>query len=171
MSGRTEIEAKTERRVRTEKFDVQFVDGLADGWVFGVAKAFENPMDICYMQYVDKEKTKEFYRSNLGNLKSTKKFYRGALTRRNPPVRSFGEGDVFFDPPETHRRIWEEALKYLVRAIQIQRALPDSLDRNKNLIPGLVDFTLTHYKDGKVQSVEEKQMLQAEFESFLRFGK
>lgn len=166
----TENAAK--KRRRTEKIGIEFNEhGEAIDWVFDVVDAFKESLDIKYMQYVDKEKTKEL-RRKLGRDKdgSGKPVVatRMAWTRGVPPTLSFQQGHVFYDPPGARRKgmPWNDALAVMRRAVRVREAKPDTEDGQR----GWVKFELSHYEQGKVLRTEQYQCSQQELEIFLKTG-
>jgi hypothetical protein len=45
--------------MRTEYFDIAFIDGRADGWVFGVPERFRDQLDIKYSELVDRKESRK----------------------------------------------------------------------------------------------------------------
>jgi hypothetical protein len=168
----THYERKTNkfRHRRTENFGIIFKNGMADEWVFGVPEAFKLTLDILHYWYVDKKKTEELRRvleptNSNGEKRPTA--YRSAWSRGSPPVRSFAEGHIFYDPPAVRQMVWSDALKVLRRAVQVCKAEPDI----KGGPEGWVRFVINYYDEGGYVARTEEQILsQAEFEWFLRGG-
>jgi hypothetical protein len=88
----TSVSPISQKRTRTEKVDITFKKGLAEGWAFGVSEAFRETLDILYVE------------------RRKQKVPRWVWTRGVPPARSFGQGHVFYDPPRAHGRVREELL-------------------------------------------------------------
>ena len=156
---------------RTEDFDITFKNGIADGWAFGVPEVFRKTLDILYVQYADKEKTREM-RYGIGETKRkgqrNLRFQRMAWTRGSPPVRSFDVGHVFYDPPVARQLVWSDALKILRRVVQVCDAKPDT----KSGLQGWVRFVINYYDEcGYIVRTEERTLSQANFELFLRSGR
>jgi hypothetical protein len=154
---------------RTENFGINFKDGLAENWVFGVPAAFRKQLDIVWQQYVDKGKTKELWKKDPGLRWENDQLptvYRMAWSRGVPPLLCFEVGDVVYDPPDARNMAWVDALKILRRAVQVIDAKPNT----EPGIGGWVKFDLRYYNAGKVVFTEELTLSNAEFESFLRTG-
>jgi hypothetical protein len=167
---RPALKKKKDRYRRIEDFDIKFKNSIADGWAFGVRESFRKVLDILYIQYVDKEKTREL-RGRIGRTKhkshKTLRVYRMAWTRGSPPLRSFDVGHVFYDPPAARQLVWSDALKVLRRVVQVCDAEPDA----KSGLQGWVRFVINYYDErGYIVRIEERTVSQANFELFLRSG-
>lgn len=152
---------------RTQQFGIEFEDKLASGWVFSVHEAFRDQLDIGYLNYVDKEQSKELRKKQpLGEDGKVSTVIRQAWSRGVPPTLSFGVGETFFDPAPARNMNWADALKVLKRHVQISEAKPDNEFGGK----GWVKFKVNHYESSQIVGTDNRQMSQAEFETFLRFG-
>ncbi len=92
---------------------------------------------------------KECYRNEL-DIKYTerKKNKQSFFEWTQGPYFSFAEGHLFIIPPKlTKKDRWGEAIKAIKIACKITSATPTILDKNKNLVEGMVNFTI--YKPDK----------------------
>ena len=132
---------------RTEDFGIEFADKLATGWAFSVQEAFRDQLDILYLVYVDKEKSKELRKTQpLGEDGKSSKVMRAAWSRGVPPLLRFDAGHIFYDPPAARNMVWGDALKVLKRAVQITEAKPDDQPGSG----GWVKAKIYHYEAGVV---------------------
>jgi hypothetical protein len=87
------------------------------------------------------------------------------------PYFSFAEGHLFYDTPKAYKK-WAEAIKAIKTACQIISATPTILDRNKNLVEGMVKF-IVYKPDEKftsLKAVKDYKLSQTEFVNFLKTG-
>jgi hypothetical protein len=148
---------------RIEDFGIVFVNGLAEGWIFGVHEAFRASMDVNYTPRVDKERTKAARRINP----KAPSVYRKVWTRGNPPLLSFERGHVFHGPLDEQTMNSGEASKAPWRIVRVRDAAPDG-DNGRD---GWVVFDIEHYEDGRrVRTDGGHRCSQADFEKFLRSG-
>ncbi len=140
--------SKKRRRTRTSDTGIKFSDGYASEWAFGVPQEFRDALDIKYLSYKAKGVSAETW------------------TRGQPPVLSFTEGHVFYQPRECRDLLWDNALKRLEKSVLIRDAAPDKEDGTE----GWVEFELRIYRAGKVAKSESLRSSQAAFEVFLRSG-
>lgn len=128
-----------------------FVNGYADGWYMAVKECYRNALDIKYTER--KKDKKSFFEWTQG------------------PYFSFAEGHLFYDTPKAYKK-WEQAIEAIKIACKIVSATPTSLDKNKNLVEGMVVFTI--YKpDAKRTSLKADKdytLSQTEFVNFLKTG-
>lgn len=115
---------------------------------------------------------KECYRNELDiKLTERKKNKKSFEEWTQGPYFSFAEGHLFYDIPKAYGK-WREALKAIRLACQITSATPTILDKNKNLVEGMVTFTI--YKPDKqfasLIAVKEYKLSQREFVNFLKTG-
>ena len=84
----------------------------------------------------------------------------------------FAEGDLFYDTPKAYKK-WNQAIKAIKIACKITSATPTMLDKNKNLLEGVVNFTI--YKpDKQLESLiatRDYKVSQEGFVNFLRTGR
>ena len=131
-----------------------FFKGYADGWFMAVKECYRNELDI---EYSERKKDKEsFFEWTQG------------------PYFSFAEGHLFYDTPKAYEKgkKWGQAIKAIKIACKITSATPTILDKNKNLVEGVVNFTI--YKPDKeftsLIAVKEYKLSQREFVNFLKTG-
>ncbi len=128
-----------------------FVNGYADGWFMAVKECYRNQLDI---KFTERKKNKQSF-----------------LEWTQGPYFSFAEGHLFYDTPKAYRK-WGQALKAIKIACKITSATPTILDKNKNLVEGMVNFTI--YKPDKESTsliaVKEYKLSQREFVNFLKTG-
>lgn len=158
------------RSSRTEDIGISWIDGLAEGWVFGVQDALKPALDVALTRYVDKQKTKAL-REKKGKSRDDDGnpyvVFRMAETRGQPPKRSFKEGDVFYEPAHAGRLAWGDALPILVRVVQVTAAEPD----NEEWSDGWVVLNILHFKEGLLTGSErDLKMSQDQLEHGLRSG-
>lgn len=131
-------------------------NGDVIGWVFGVPSVF--------------------LRAAMG-FKETKGEVSGnrqarLWTRKQPILRTFKLGDVFYEPPAARHLVWKDALKILRHAVQIVSATPDHAGARRGSIErGQIEFTVTDYAHGKAQRSTKHRTTQEQFEEFLRAGR
>lgn len=179
-------------RRRTEALNPNFDGGMAVGWAFGVADAFQMNLDIRYDQRIDSaaSKAKEL---QLGRkLKPNEKVTRFVWTQGTPPAYSFARGHIFHDPPSAHSGVWSEELSTLRRSIVIldaksdsgalaEIATPDASGDETTIViesesesesdsNGWVDFEIHYYKDGQLMGREKSSRSQSAFVELLRTG-
>jgi hypothetical protein len=165
-----DAEKKRKIRPRTTELGVNFVDGNAEGWFFGVPDVFRSAMDIHFGRFVNKEATKKLraekgVRDDDGKLRNA---YGHEWRRGIPPARSFSQGDVFYNPPTVRKMLWSEALPLLNAIVRVTDAQPDSLEEGNG---GWIEFEVTEYDRGAPSGTKKFNSLQGEFETFLRTGK
>lgn len=87
------------------------------------------------------------------------------------PYFSFAEGHLFYNTPKAYSK-WEEAIKHIKFACQITSATPTILNRNKNLVEGLVEFTIYEPDENfrSLKALNNYKLSQKEFVSFLQTG-
>lgn len=152
---------------RTESFDVKFTDKLAEDWAFSVHEAFRDQLDILYLEYVDRERSKELRKIQpFGDDGKPSKVMRGAWSQGVPPTLRFDVGHVFYDPPAAKNMAWSDTLEVLKRAVQVVEAKPDDQPGSG----GWVKIKLYQYENRTIARTDEHTMSQAEFVGFLRFG-
>jgi hypothetical protein len=176
-------------RRRTEQLGIEFVDGLAKGWTFGLVDAFKINLDIRLDQRIDSvaSRTKE---QKLGRkLNTNEKVLRNVWTRGVPPAFSLSRGHIFHEPPEVHKLPWDEALKVLRTTVSIIGAQPDAgalievlpqdddaegasviESEERSDRRGWVEIEILHYEAGEVRRKEKTVMFQSAFAEFLRTG-
>jgi hypothetical protein len=130
-----------------------FVKGYAEGWFMAVKECYRNELDI---KLTERKKDKQPY-----------------LEWTQGPYFSFAEGHLFYDTPQAYRkRKWGQALKVIKKACKITSSTPTTLDKNKNLVEGTVDFTM--YKPDKkatsLIAIRDYKVSQREFVNFLKTG-
>lgn len=140
-----------DNRKRHSQLVAHFVGGYAKGWDMAVKECYRNELDI---KYTERKKNKQsFWEWTQG------------------PYFSFAEGDLFYNTPKAYGK-WEEAIKDIKIACQITSATPTILGRNKELVEGIVNFTI--YKpDEKLTSMKvlkSYKLTQKEFFNFLKSG-
>jgi hypothetical protein len=88
------------------------------------------------------------------------------------PYFCFAEGHLFYDTPKAYDK-WEEALKVIKKACKITSATPTIIDKNKNIVEGMVNFTM--YKPNKkatsLIAIQNYKVSQEGFVNFLRTGR
>src|SRR5947209_1131129 len=97
-------------RRRTEQLGIEFVDGLASGWAFGLVEAFMLNLDIRLDQRIDPAASKAKEQALGRKLQPNEKVLRRVWTRGVPPAYSFSRGHMFHEPPEVHKLTWDDAL-------------------------------------------------------------
>ncbi|HZV47963.1 MAG TPA: hypothetical protein VFG06_11550 [Thermodesulfovibrionales bacterium] len=140
-----------DNRKRHLQLVAHFVNGYAEGWYMAVKQSYRNELDI---KYTERKKNKQsFWEWTQG------------------PYFSFAEGHLFYDTPKAYKK-WAEAIKAIKTACQIISATPTILDRNKNLVEGMVKFTV--YKPDEkftsLKAVKDYKLSQTEFVNFLKTG-
>lgn len=129
-----------------------FVSGYADGWFMAVKECYRNQLDI---KLTERKKNKQSY-----------------LEWTQGPYFSFAEGHLFYDTPKAYKK-WNQAIKAIKIACKITSATPTMLDKNKNLLEGVVNFTI--YKpDKQLESLiatRDYKVSQEGFVNFLRTGR
>ncbi len=175
------------RAKRIEELNVEFVDGMAKGWVFGVRDAFRMQLDIRLDSRVDTE-TNAAKKAKLGRpLNANEKATRRVWTEGAPPAYGFDRGHVFHDPPACHvtaavpRRTLVVLLARpdagaLVQKIVFDENGEESTQTASDDVPhlgcGWVDYELFDYgADGVAVSREKSTLTQADFARLLRTGK
>lgn len=177
-------------RRRTEILNLNFRDGMAVGWAFGVVDAFRMNLDIRYDQRIDSAASKAKGLKLGRKLKPNEKVTRSVWTQGVPPAYSFARGHIFHDPPTAHTGVWSETLPILLRAIVILDAKPDSgalteiatsddsgdettiviESQPESDIDGWVDFEILYYEDGQLMGREKSSRSQTAFVELLRTG-
>jgi hypothetical protein len=137
---------------RETRLIADFVNGYAHGWFMAVKECYRNELDI---KYSERKKDKHsFFEWTQG------------------PYFSFAEGDLFYDSPKAYKK-WGQALKAIKIACKISSATPTILNKNKNLVEGVVNFTI--YKPDKecesLIAVQDYKVSQREFVNFLKTGR
>jgi hypothetical protein len=140
-----------DNRKRHSQLAADFVNGYAKGWDMAVKESYRNELDI---KYTERKKNKQsFWEWTQG------------------PYFSFAEGHLFYNTPKAYGK-WEQAIKVIKIACQITSATPTILDRNTNLIEGIVNFTI--YKPDEkltfLKAVKNYKLSQKEFVIFLKTG-
>jgi hypothetical protein len=129
-----------------------FVKGYAEGWFMAVKECYRNELDI---KFTERKK----------DNKSYSEWTQG-------PYYSFAEGHLFYNTPKAYKK-WSQAIKAIKIACKITSASPTILDKNKNLVEGVVNFTI--YKPdkggGSLRAVREYKLSQREFVEFLKTGR
>ena len=129
-----------------------FVNGFADGWVMAVKECYRNELDI---KLTERMRDKQPY-----------------LEWTQGPYFSFDEGHLFYDTPKAYQK-WGQALKTIKIACKITSATPTTLDKDKNLVEGVVEFT--KYKPDanftSMVAVQDYKLSQREFVNFLKTGR
>lgn len=161
------------KRKRTSNYGINFVGGYADGWFFGVPEEFKPAMDIRFLRYIDKQKSKiarEKLKEKTGNTKdqfgNLPTVYKSEWTRGIPPARSYDVGDKFYRPAIARKMVWEEAIKLLSHVVTVKAAQPDDDHGNG----GWVEFELVLYSNSKPTKSSTHKASQSEFELFLQTG-
>jgi len=131
-----------------------FFKGYADGWFMAVKECYRNELDI---EYSERKKDKEsFFEWTQG------------------PYFSFAEGHLFYDTPKAYEKgkKWGQAIKAIKIACKITSATPTILDKNKNLVQGMVNFTIykPDQKCASLIAVQDYGLSQEEFVNFLKTG-
>ncbi len=129
-----------------------FVNGYADGWFMAVKECYRNQLDI---KLTERKKNKQSY-----------------LEWTQGPYFSFAEGHLFYDTPKAYKK-WGQALKAIRIACKITSATPSILNKNKNLVEGVVNIT-TYKPDKECESlitVRNYKVSQREFVNFLKTGR
>lgn len=176
-------------RRRTEQLSIEFEDGLAKGWAFGVADAFRINLDIRLDQRIDSFASKAKELAIGRKLQPNEKMLRKVWTRGVPPAYSFARGHMFHEPPEAHSLPWDQALRVLRRSIVVLDAQPDAgalievlakddEDESSSVMEvsdasnkrGWVEIEVHYYESGEFQRKESTVMFQAAFSEFLRTG-
>jgi hypothetical protein len=142
---------KMDNRKRHSQIVAHFVNGYAEGWHMAVKECYRNELDI---KYTERKKNKQsFWEWTQG------------------PYYSFAEGHLFYNTPKAYSK-WEEAIKNIKIACQITSAIPTILDRNKNLIEGMVEFTIYEpdKKFASLKVLKDYKLSQKEFVNFLKTG-
>lgn len=148
------------RRRRIEDFGIEFSGGHAVGWAFDVSEFHRENLDILYVTRIDKEKSTDEL-----------KVYKKVWARGIPPVLSFSEGSIFYEPPGPREMPWNDAIQTVERSVQILTASSDQeSSRNKSRVNGNVKCVIKEYEFGKIKSEGIFEMTQREFEYFLRTG-
>ena len=131
-------------------------NGEAIGWVFGVPSVFlRSAMGF-------KEAKGEADRSSRARV----------WTRKQPVLRTFKLGDLFYEPPGVRHLIWKDAIRMLRRSAQVVSATPDHVGAKRGLVvPGQVEFTVTDYVHGSARRSTKHRTTQEQFEEFLRMGR
>lgn len=161
-------DAEKSRRNRTEHHGIDFVNGTAQGWHFGVPEAFKVPLDIRSRIYVDREASNRL-RHEAGKTAAEAPnltVYKTLWTRGIPPALSFKEGDVFYYPHKVRALVWEKALQKLKASVIVKEAQPDD-DSGKG---GWVEYEASEFRDGEKISTVRGRITQKQFETLLRTG-
>jgi len=137
---------------RETRLIADFVNGYAVGWFMAVKECYQNQLDI--------------------KLTERKKNKQSSLEWTQGPYFCFTEGHLFYDTPKAYNK-WEQALKAIKKACKITSATPTTIDRNKNLVEGVVNFTT--YKPNKkatsLIAIRDYKVSQREFVDFLKTGR
>jgi len=176
-------------RRRTEHVDIEFTNGFAKGWAFGVVDAFRLNLDIRLDQRIDSVASKAKENAVGRKLQPNEKVLRRVWTRGVPPAYSFSRGHLFHEPPEAHTSPWGEASKVLRRTVSIVDAQPDAgalievlpqeeddtagrevTESAESGRRGWVEMEILHYSFGNLQHKEKTLMYQSAFAEFLRTG-
>jgi hypothetical protein len=142
---------KMDHTKRHSQIVAHFVNGYAKGWYMAVKECYRNELDI---KYTERKKNKQsFWEWTQG------------------PYFSFSEGHLFYNTPKAYKK-WAEAIKDIKIACQITSATPTILDRNKNLIEGMVEFTIYEpdKKFASLKAAKNNKLSQKEFVNFLKTG-
>lgn len=137
---------------RETRLIADFVNGYAVGWFMAVKECYRNQLDI--------------------KLTERKKNKQSSLEWTQGPYFCFAEGHLFYDTPKAYNK-WDQALKTIKKACKITSATPTIIDRNKNLVEGVVNFTM--YKPNKkataLIAIRDYKVFQTEFVDFLKTGR
>jgi hypothetical protein len=175
------------RNRRTEELSVNFVNRLAEGWVFGVGDCFRMQLDIRLDERIDKEANlrKEF---NLGRkLEQSEKLTRMVWTQGSPPAFAFDRGHLFHEQKESPEGLRRSIYVLLARpdaGASVEKSVTDEDGSERTVITevegdrnGFVDYEILTYKNGKplrdedgVVIKEQSSRTQADFAEFLRTG-
>lgn len=140
-----------DNKKRHSQLVADFVNGYAKDWHMAVKDCYRNELDI---KYTERKRNKQSFRE----------WTQG-------PYFSFAEGHLFYNTPKAYRK-WEDAIKDIKVVCQITSATPTILDRNKNLVEGMVEFTI--YKPDEkftsLKAVRDYKLTQTEFVKYLKFG-
>ena len=136
---------------RETRLIADFVNGYADGWFMAVKECYRNQLDIKFTER--KKDNKSYFEWTQG------------------PYYSFAEGHLFYDTPKAYKK-WDQAIKAIRIACKITSATSTVLDKNKNLLEGVVNFTI--YEPDKefnsLMAAKEYKLSQKEFVNFLKTG-
>jgi hypothetical protein len=182
------------RKRRTEQLSVDFKDGVAKGWVFGVADAFRVNLDIRFDSRIDAQASKAKEQRLGRKLQPHEKVVRRAWTQGVPAAYSLGRGHLFHDPPIAHQIVWEAALPLLRRSIVVLEAKADAgalvevhveedtaessvivqeADNEEKAVVGAgwVDIEVLYYEDGRVVDKQQTTRTQQALVEMLRTGR
>lgn len=179
------------KRNRTEQLGIEFENGIAKDWAFGVPESFRPALDIAYMQRADKEANAAL-KAELGrSLDAAERTWKMVWTQGDPPAYAFGEGDIFYDPAGVRAMEWADALPILRRTVQIIHASPDpdalphkTSDEDGDQpeateepeTPGTgggsgwVKYRVFYYEAGEIVRQEVEDLRQRDFAELLRTG-
>jgi len=137
---------------RQKQLIADFVNGYADGWHMAVKECYRNQLDIKFTER--KKNNKPYFEWTQG------------------PYYSFAEGHLFYDTPKAYKK-WNQAIKAIKIVCKITSATPTMLDKNKNLLEGVVNFTI--YKANKqfesLIAAGDYKVSQKGFVNFLKIGR
>jgi len=146
---------RTSIRIQGESLRTD-VKGDAVGWAFGVPSVFLRSA-IGF-----KETEGEASRGRQGRI----------WKRKQPVLRTFKLGDVFYEPPAARHLVWKDALRILRRSVQVVSATSAHVGAQRELIePGQVEFAVTDYAHGAPRRSTKRRATQQQFEDFLRTGR
>ncbi len=137
---------------RETQLIADFVKGYSVGWFMAVKECYRNQLDI---KLTERKKNKQSF-----------------LEWTQGPYFCFAEGHLFYDTPKAYNK-WEQALKVMKKACKITSATPTSIDRNKNLVEGVVNFTIykPNNKATSLIAIRDYKVSQREFVDFLKTGR
>jgi len=136
---------------RHTNFIAHFINGYADGWFMAVKECYRNELDL---KFTERKKNKQsFFEWTQG------------------PYFSFAEGHLFYDTPKGYEK-WEKALGAIKICCKIDSATPTVLDKNRELVEGMVIFTIYKPDEGHkfLKAVKDYKLSQKEFVHFLKTG-
>lgn len=156
---------------RSEKLVADFSKGYADGWCFAVRTCNYPELDIeFHLKLAEGEK----------RGKDSKK----EMTLTQGRVYNFSRGSIFYDDCSAYKLRWEDALKKISAAVQVESVFPSKSDVKviytnegfkyvASAVYGTVDFSFWVPNDErtKLQKVSEYSCRQDEFLNLLKSGR
>ena len=145
---------------RTELLSVEFVNGLVEGWVFGVGDFFRMQLDIRLDERIDTvaNKVKE---ARLGRkLEASEKLKRSVWTQGSRPAYSFDRGHLFHELNTSTDGVRRSLVVLLARPdpgalVESRLASEEGIESTvvsendiEGSVEGFVDYEVLTYKHG-----------------------
>ena len=143
---------QAERNTRSTELIADFSDGFARGWFFAVRTSCREALDIKFVERVVDGKKESVW--TQGNC------------------YAFRAGEILYDTPLAYQDTWQEARQHTRVAVQVDQAVPDTVDDNKRIVPGYVTFTVLRPDEARTRFVpgERHTVSQAGCVELLRTG-